>query len=377
MTKHITSDKCVGCLACENICPVGAISHDVSTGFIRPVVDESICINCGLCLKACPKDSSPEKSGFLQHAYAVKHKDLDVLAKSTSGGVFSSIADYILNNGGAIYGCAVVDKQVQHIRVECDYSSMRGSKYVQSNLKDAHKKIASDLKNGKNVLFTGTPCQCESVRKFLSASNIKAEKLLLVDFVCHGVSSPLLFEQYVSFCEERAGKTLSNHLFRTKFNGWVSHVEENIWTDGTKDHSTYESQLFKGIFHSLLGTNESCFECRFASLNRPSDITIADFWGIKDTHPELFDSNGVSFVMINSEKGEQAFADCQNIYKHDVAITDTKNPHLYAPVSKPQKYDRFWRDYHKKGFKHIVKKYYCGGKLYRFLSDTYHKLRGR
>ena len=364
-------------MACEQICPLNAISRDLSTGFIRPVVDESACINCGKCLKVCPKERTPEQSEFLPHAYAVKHSDPDVLIKSTSGGVFSAIADSVLQKCGVVYGCVVKDKEIQHIRTECDYSAMRGSKYVQSNLNEIHKSIANDLANGRDVLFTGTPCQCESVRKFLFAANIKTEKLLLVDFICHGVTSPLLFNNYVSYCEKKTGKTLSNHLFRTKLNGWVSHVEENVWSDGTKDHSSYESQLFKGVFHSLLGTNESCFECKFATTNRPSDITIADFWGIKESRPELYDSNGVSFVMINSAKGEAAFADCQNIYKHEVSISDTKNPHLYTPAPKPQKYDRFWLDYHKKGFKHIVKKYYRGGKLYRLLSDTYHKLRDR
>lgn len=374
MSAHITEENCTGCLACQNVCPVSAIKHDTGSGFILPDVDKSVCIGCGKCLKVCPKEVYLEKSSFLQKAYAVKRNDIEVLKNSTSGGAFSSVADYMISLNGVVYGCALENGNVRHIRVEHDYSGMRGSKYVQSDLNRIHSGIFDDLKNGRNVLFTGTPCQCASVRNFLLAKGVDMEKLVLVDFVCHGVTSPILFGDYISYCEKKYAKNIENHVFRTKVNGWTKHTEMNIMSDGTSDCQSYESQLYKSIFYSHLGMNESCFHCRFASTDRVSDITLADFWGIKRSHPELFDENGVSFVLINTEKGERAFECCKDIDKLPVSISDTDQPSLQHPAAIPPKYDAFWNDYRKNGFNYVVKKYYHGGKLRRALSGMYHKM---
>ena len=374
MNTHITDKNCIGCLACENICPRRAITHDISSGFIRPIIDEVVCVKCGLCSKVCPKDAVLEEGRFLQQAYAVKSTDISVLNDSTSGGAFSALADYVRSKNGIVYGCVLKNGKVQHIRAEKDYSSMRGSKYVQSDLGNTHTCIAEDLLNNKNVLFTGTPCQCTSVKNFLSVKNIETKNLVLVDFVCHGTTSPALFSEYISYYEKKTDKKIDNHLFRAKINGWTTHTEMNILSDGTKDYQSYESQLFKSIFHSHFGMNEGCFECKFASTNRVSDVTLADFWGIKKTHPDLFDESGVSFVLINSNKGQNVFECCKDINKKLVSVTDTDQPSLYKPVVMPKEYNVFWRDYQKKGFYYIVKKYYRGGRIYRALSDTYHRL---
>lgn len=364
----------MGCLACENVCPHSAISHNINSGFIRPIVDETVCINCGLCLKVCPKDTVLEESIFLQQAYAVKHKDTSVLYNSTSGGAFSSLAEHIISENGVVYGCVFENGKVQHNRTEQDYSCMRGSKYVQSDIKKTHADIVNDLVNGRKVLFSGTPCQCSSVRKFLLTKNVETKNLILVDFVCHGTASPALFSEYISYYEKKTNKRICNHLFRAKINGWTNHTEMNILSDGTRDYQSYESQLFKSIFCSHLGINESCFQCKFTSTNRVSDITLADFWGIKNSHPDLFDSKGVSFVLINSIKGQNVFENCRDIDKHLVSINDTDQPSLYKPAEMPTEYNRFWNNYRNKGFDYIVKKYYRGGKIYRALSDMCHRL---
>ena len=168
MNTRVTEKNCIGCLACENICPQKAITHGTGSGFIRPIIDKSICVNCGLCLKVCPKNTVLEKSNFSQQAYAAKNTDINVLHNSTSGGVFSAVADYIIRENGTVYGCVLKDGTVQHIRTENEYCSMRGSKYVQSDLKNIYSEIAHDLSNGRKVLFTGTPCQCNSVKKYLT-----------------------------------------------------------------------------------------------------------------------------------------------------------------------------------------------------------------
>ena len=374
MNTHITKDRCTGCLACENICPRGAISHDLASGFIRPAVNEAACVNCGLCLRVCPKDRTPEERAFLQQAYAVKHPDVSVLRQSTSGGAFSAIADCVLKEKGVIYGCVLENGSVQHVRTEGEYQRMRGSKYVQSNPEKVYADLALDLVNGKEVLFTGAPCQCAGVKNFLSAKNIATENLILVDFVCHGVTSPALFRDYLAYCEKKTGKKIGDHLFRSKVNGWTKHTEMNVFSDGTADCQSYESQLYKSVFHSRYGMNECCFDCRFASTVRVSDITLADFWGVNKSRPELFDPNGVSFVLINSGVGQRVMDRCDHLEKHPVSVADTEQPSLRHPAEKPPKYNRFWRDYRGKGFYRVVRKYYRGGKLYRALSGAYHRL---
>ncbi len=374
MNTHVIEKNCIGCLACENICPRNAIMHGTDSGFIRPIIDETACLNCGLCLKVCPQYIVLERNEALQQAYAVKHRDITVLQNSTSGGAFSAIADYIIGKNGIIYGCVLKNGVVQHIRTESDYGNMRGSKYVQSELKHIHSEIAKDLTNGRTVLFTGTPCQCASVKKYLALKTIDSTNLILVDFICHGTTSPALFGEYISYYEKKKGKKIVDHLFRAKVNGWTKHTEVNVLSDGTKDYQSYESQLFKSIFHSSLGMNEGCFECKFTSTNRISDITLADFWGIKRHHPELFDENGISFVLVNSSKGQNVFENCNDIKKQLVSITDTDQPSLQKPAAIPEKYNAFWKDYRKKGFDYIVKKYYRGGRLYRALSYAYHRM---
>ena len=205
-------------------------------------------------------------------------------------------------------------------------------------------------------MFTGTPCQCDSVRKYLNLKKIELTNLVLVDFICHGTTSPVLFSEYISYYEKKKNKKIVDHLFRSKVNGWTNHTEMNVLSDGTTDYQSYESQLFKAIFYSHLGLTEGCFECRFTSTNRISDITIADFWGIKKHHPELFDENGVSFVLINSLKGQNVFEHCKDIKTQRVSVTDTEQPSLQKPAERPEEYSVFWKDYRKNDFDYIVKK---------------------
>lgn len=375
MTKHITADNCMGCLACEAACRKGAVSHTAKSGFVRPTVDEKLCVDCGACINVCPKLRN-EQNDAVPLAYAVKSTDAAVLSNSTSGGMFSALADEIVRRGGVIYGCEILHDMVVHTRTESDYSGMRGSKYVQSDLahsfgKTVHDEILKDLTNGRTVLFTDTPCQCASVRKYLSHMKASGEKLILADLICHGTPSPKIFADYIAYCEEKQKTKIATHLFRTKLNGWTRHTEANVMQDGQIDAVSYEAQLFKSIFYSHIAMNEACFSCPYTTLYRPSDITMADFWGVKKSHPELFDESGVSFVLINTEKGKDFFDSLQNIEIHSVSPQDADQPMLKRPTQKPEKYESFWQDYEKRGFEYVVKKYYHGGRMYRLMSKIY------
>lgn len=373
MNKNITDNKCTGCLACENICPKGAISHNKNSGFIIPYVNDSICVNCSFCIKVCPQNEGiKSNTEFIQEAYSVKNLNPEILKKSTSGGVFFALAKNVINKGGVVYGCVTKGKEVKHIRAVSGILEMMGSKYVQSDLSLIYSDLANDIKNGKIILFTGTPCQCKAVKNFIKLRKLSSEKLILADFICHGTPSPKIFQDYIDYCEVKSKKKIEKHLFRSKVNGWTKHTEINCFTDGSKDSQSYCSQLFKSIFYSHLAMNTACFECRYTSIDRVSDITLADFWGIQKSHPELFDQNGISFVLINSSKGKLIIESCCNIEKHKVSVKDVDQPSLYQSAEKPEKYNQFWKDYQEKGFKYIVKKYYHGGIIYRLISDLFH-----
>lgn len=373
--NSISSENCYGCSSCYSVCPHMAIEMRLNVhGFFQPHINPEKCTNCFLCTKVCPTGKEDNQKSKYSQCYGIKNIDVEQRKKSTSGGAFSLFAKNVVNHGGIVFGATFLDKKVQHIGSQ-DINLFLGSKYVQSELNDSYKKVASNLKNSIYVMFVGTPCQCAGLKEYLNSLNVSTENLLLVDFICHGTPSPLLFKEYVKYVENHQHKDLKTHFFRTKYNGWKSHVEENIFADGTKDHDSYSSQLFKIIFYSHLGMKEKCFDCKFASQNRVGDVTLGDFWGIEKSHQDFFDNDGVSFVMINTSKGQDAFekvkSDCEYI---SVSIQDTEQPLLMQPVAKPSLYDRFWDDYNKKGFNYVVKKYFHGGILRRMLSVVYHKL---
>lgn len=376
--NNILQDKwCCGCTACESICPNSAISISDKQGFYMPKLNSDLCTECGLCVKVCPGKRSPYNTYYAQKAFAAVNQNDEIRTLSTSGGAFSALAEAVISKGGIIYGAVCDGNNVIHKRTTDDYGKMRGSKYLQSRIGKAFLLVEQDLKNGVTVLFSGTPCQCAGLKKYLNYKRVPLTDLITVDFICHGVVSPGIFKDYIDYCNKKSRKTVKEHIFRSKIHGWTKHTELNIFTDGTTDSQSYASQLFKSVFYSHLGMNDACFECRYASINRESDITMGDFWGIKNNHPELFDESGVSFLLVNTQKGMNLLELCKGLTVHDVDITDVEQPQLYGPAKKPEGYEDFWNYYNLNGFNKTVKKYYHGGTVYRMLSNIYRFLMKR
>ncbi|MBQ7031839.1 MAG: Coenzyme F420 hydrogenase/dehydrogenase, beta subunit C-terminal domain [Bacilli bacterium] len=352
-------EKCYGCSACFNICPTKCISMKPNKrGFLEPVIDYEKCINCGACIRICPRMKEYRKEVLKNpKTYILKNKSKEIRNISTSGGFFSSIADYFIENNGVIYGCIVdEDLKIKHIRTECDYSRMRGSKYVQSDLGNTFAEIKKDLLDNKLVLFTGSPCQCAGLKTYLGKDY---DNLYIIDFICHGPQSPLIWSEYINFLTEKNGKIKDYH-FRTKLNGWHSHTEVIEYESGIKEYDTLDSSLNKELFHLGLSLREACYHCQFTSLNRLGDITMGDAWGLEKIKPEFDDNLGTSLILINSEKGNKLFNQIKNTISYleqDIEDYIVYNPRLKTSRPNSKKRDEFWKIYDKKGFKGIIKKY--------------------
>ena len=273
---------------------------------------------------------------------------------SRSGGFFSILSDFILEQSGVVYGCALDDSfQAIHIRAvtQEQRDRCRESKYVQSNLMDTYKWVLNDLKHGKKVLFSGTPCQVAALRNFCRGFD---KNLLCVDIICHGVPSPMVWKDYLDFCERRyRGKVTTVDFINKRKFGWAAH-HETI----TVNNQSYDSTIYTHLFgrHNIL--RPACFECPYKNLTRPGDITIGDAWGIQDANPEMDDNRGVSLVLVNTEVGRCVFdvvrKECE--WK-EVSIENYLQRPLISAYSEPPERAEFWAYYFSHSFEKVIRKY--------------------
>lgn len=361
------SDKrqCYGCTACCNICPKNAITMvKDGEGFYYPKIDEKKCIECGLCRLVCPINIKIENNE-IKKVFAVKHKDKNIRLNSSSGGLLTLISDYVLLKDGIIYGASFdSDFCVNHCSADDEEKRnlMRGSKYVQSYLGNIFVKIKLNLDSSKVVLFIGTPCQVAGLKGYLKKDY---KNLILCDLVCHGVSSPLVFQEYISLVKKRYGD-INTFMFRDKEVGWRGSNISVITKSNRKYSNTNLLNIIKQIYYGHYATRPSCHNCEFTNINRISDITIGDFWGIEDCSPSFEDKLGVSLLLLNSNKGES----CWNLIKDkteylEETISNCKQPQLYKPTKASQDRDSFWDNYYKYGFLYISKKYTNYGRINR------------
>ncbi len=369
-----TSFECSGCTACLNGCPRNAISmKSDSMGFKYPYVDDNLCNSCGKCLLLCPfKDN--KKLAYNQHYYAIRHKDEGALSQSQSGGAFVILSDYILEQGGVVYGVGLDNRFLAiHKRAtnKDERDEFRYSKYIQSDLGGIFKLVKDDLGQGKLVLFTGTPCQVAGLNSFLNLS--LKDNLYTIDLICHGVSSPALWGKYLDYIKAKYG-TFQSVLFRDKSIGWKSHKESFIYNDHKVTRKTFAS-----LFYSSLALRKSCYNCHFTNFSRPSDITIADLWGWKNIPDELNDNKGISIALINSEKGSFLFNKAKkDHFCQEIEQQDFDQPQLHSSVPLPSNRDLFEEEFALKGFKYIGIKYADLGiiaKIKDVLRPIYHKIK--
>lgn len=365
MIKIINPADCCGCTACASICAHDAISMEPDAlGFLYPKVDESKCVECGLCEKVCQFNDNYDRSNNLEQpkAYAARHKDINEVMKSRSGAAFVAISDYILEQGGVVYGAGYKDHfRVAHKRAVTkeERDEFRGSKYVQSDLTGVFRQVKEDLRNGLTVLFSGTPCQTAGLNAY--ASKKLRENLVLVDIVCHGVPSPFVWRDYIAYLEKKQGDEIVMVNFRDKeLFGWKANKESYIFKK-EEGKMTFTYHFYKHIMF-----RHSCGECHYTNLQRPSDITLADFWGWENTNPEINkDDKGVSLIFCNTEKGDKLFDSVSN--RMDIIPAELDNVwqrNLEFPTPTHSLRFAFEEDYKKHGFEYIISKY--GYELCRF-----------
>lgn len=342
--------KCCGCYACYSICPTNAIKMERDEkGFEYPVVIKEKCINCGLCEKACPilKNNINDKNNNFPIAYACKNKNEEIRLKSSSGGIFTLIAKSIIDLGGIVFGAGFDEKyNVVHsyITNESEISRFRGSKYVQSTIGNMYKKAKEFLDEGKYVLFTGTPCQIEGLKTYLKK---EYDKLYTQDIICHGVPSPKVWNKYINEMNRKYDGNIKEINFRKKdIKGWNLY-QLSMKYDNDEYLQIHKNDPYMQAFLRDAILRESCYNCKFKKKNRISDITLADFWGIKNIKPELDDDKGTSLVIINSQKGQELMDKIKKLIEVEKVNFEEAikyNPSMLNSVQMPSGRDKFFEN---------------------------------
>lgn len=353
-------EECYGCTACYSICPQKAISMDCDDeGFAYPHVNQSLCISCGKCLQVCPRRIA--RSDFSPVSiYGIKHPDENVRKSSSSGGAFTCIAQWIESQGGTIYG-VTYDEKFRAVHRSSDdmggWHDFRKSKYMQSNLGNTFRDVYNDLKLGKWVLFSGTPCQVDGLQYFLRGTN--TENLLTCDIVCHGTPSPKIWSDYLRFLEKNRRAKISSVDFRDKSKqGWHDSTLtiRDVYGNTLLEEKQNKNCFFLLFFNHLI-LRPSCHECKYANLSRPGDFTLGDYWGIEKHFPHFDDNKGVSLLMCNSLKATQVWDNIKSsVMSIQLDASQCLQPNLCAPASSSNRRNIFWEDYRKNGFVFAARK---------------------
>ena len=329
-------------------------------GFLYPKVDESRCVDCGLCEKVCQFNDSYDCSLNLPQpiVYAARHKNIDEVMRSRSGAAFVAISDYILEQGGVVYGAGYKDHfRVVHKRATTkeQRDEFRGSKYVQSDLTGVFQQVKEDLRNGLQVLFSGTPCQTSGLNAYVGKR--LRRKLFLVDIVCHGVPGPYIWQDYLAYLEKKHGSRVTYVNFRDKEQyGWKAHKESFKFEN---EEGKMDFTYFTCLFYQHIMLRHSCGVCHFANIRRPSDITLADFWGWENNVPEFnADNKGISLVLLNTDWGRDIFVRAnQSLIIKEVDMKNCFQTNLLHPTRVHPLRKTFEDEYCKYGIKYILIKY--------------------
>lgn len=336
--ENIT-DLCTGCTACVHVCPVKCIAMKTDDeGYLYARIDQTKCINCGTCVRTCPQNNKAKcVNGAPKRVLVIRTKNDNLLRESASGGVFATLAKAIIENGGIVYGAAYDrDLVVKHTAVDNikDLWKLQNSKYVQSSIGDVFPIVRDQLKNGRVVLFSGTPCQVAGLKRYLRKDY---PNLLTADIVCHGVPSLVLFHKYIDWISQKLNMQIGKVNFRDKADGWGLTLAFSPKSAGKKidvigPTDPYYENFLRGNFH-----RPCCYDCHYTSMYRPADITMGDYWGVEQEHRKCFSYKGVSLLMLNNEHALEFFDKYKDLFIFEESTFEKaarKNGNLRHPSTK-------------------------------------------
>ncbi len=365
--------ECCGCNACGDICPKGAISFVTDEeGFWYPQVDQSKCVDCGLCEKVCPMlhvDELRERNSPQPVCYEGQHKNIEVVFASTSGGMFSALADVAYRKkgyvGGAVHNADFsVSQFISNDRQ--DLQRLRRSKDLQSNSEGFFQEVRKAVQTGEQVLVCGVPCQMAALRSFLQKDY---DNLVIVDLICLGVNSPKVWRKYLEYIEEKYGAKIVDTENKNKEYGWRNLTQKFMLTNGEEIFDTCENSLFiKGFIGSRLYCRPSCYACKFKGFPRLADITIGDYWGKEKHSVEPDDNLGTSVILVNTNKGAAYFEQVKKrIHCKEIPLEwiVQGNPALVKPIATNPNVNRndFFCELERESFPQVVEKYSKAGVL--------------
>lgn len=365
--KLAQAEACVGCAACADICPKGCIHMTPNgEGFLYPDISDRECVACGQCMSVCPVLQDTQRNE-IQKLYAAWMNDTQRIQGSTSGGVFQSLAQRVLDQGGVVFGAAFHDGfTLVHTQCESvqELPALLGSKYLQSNTQGVYKAVDHIAKTGKTVLFSGTPCQCDALKRYYLVRNKGVpDNVLLCEIMCHGVPSPGVFQDYISYLETKKHSKIVSYDFRyKKLRGWKVLSQCIEYSNRRKDAHRAKYDAWHVWFGAHLSVRTSCYDCRYRATGRVADMTLGDFWSILKVKPDLDTQNGVSAVFVNTEKGHRYFNDCTGLLS-TIEIDVKRVEELFnVPIRKgtvtmPREREEFFALYKQGGIKALMKKY--------------------
>ena len=368
MIKIVDKSKCCGCLACMNVCPQKCITYkEDKVGFIFPIVDEQKCIKCGKCHKVCPIENYKNENKYGLEAYVAFSKEEDIRKNGSSGGMFETFAQQIIKENGVVFS----SKFDENLKLRCfkaenksEVKQLCKSKYLQSYVAGEFDNIKAELKNGKDVLFCGTPCQVSALKNYLVKVN--TDKLILVDFFCHGVPSQNLFDRCLEYLENKKKIKIQKFEFRTKIkNGVTPHYYTYVYKNKKgqikQQIGLYLKNPFYLGFQKYITLRDSCYDCFFGKGNHKSDITIGDFHEIDKYIKGINRFDGVSTVILNTEKGINLWNKVKGqLELYSISLEKLLNDKvIYSEGTKSTKErDEFIRDIETKNFEEVVKKWF-------------------
>lgn len=376
MIDTIDRNICTGCKMCADICPLNAISFKEDTeGFWFPKVDAATCIKCGICRSKCPSLNATDNSiEFEIRAFGVKSNNEEIRWNSTSGGFFSETANIWIDEGGLCVGASYSKyNTVFHEIAENKegIERLRRSKYFQSDTAGIYLTIKRELSKGRRVMFCGSPCQVEALNAFMGKTY---DGLVTIDFVCCGISSPLVFRKYCEELSQKYGAPIREVWFKNKTDGWKAIGTKIEFENGKSYFKNGAQDLYMVAFvGDAFNIRRSCFNCAYRKLPHHSDLTIADFWGIENVNPHFDDNRGTSAVLVNTEKGMKLFERIiPSIEYFETTVDDVArgNFTIYHSKEENPNRDAFYSELNKSSFYKAMRKFSSYRGLHKMKIDT-------